>query len=151
MEAELTEANGSVSMHLGTQTVDLSREVLHRRPALAEYLGRPVPVGIRPEDLQDAAIDPDHPADQRLRVEVENLEALGFELIAHFSIDANQVFSEDALELGEDVELPDTGSTRMTGRFDPKSAIRVGENIEVTITTDNAHFFDPDTGLAIRS
>jgi multiple sugar transport system ATP-binding protein len=150
MEAILSETNGGLSMQLGSQTLALPREVMDRRPALAGYLGRTLTVGIRPEDLQDATVNTSHPADRRLRATVDNVEALGFEVIAYFSIDATQVVSEDALELGEDAALPEIGTTRMTGRFDSSTRAAVGEPIEITVDTEKCHFFDLETGLAIR-
>ena len=55
-------------------------EALAARPALAAYVGRPIVLGIRPEDLEDAALAPDTPAARRLRGKVELREALGSEL-----------------------------------------------------------------------
>ena len=45
-------------------------------------------LGIRPEDLEDAELEPDSPGDQTLDGEVELTEALGSEIMVHFSIDA---------------------------------------------------------------
>ena len=150
MEATLSEANGAISIGLGSQSIGLSRKAFDQRPALRQYLGKAVTVGIRPEDLEEASLTPDHPADQRIRGTVENVEALGFERIAYFQVDANQVFSEDALDLGDDAEMLERGTTRMAGRFDPASEFEVGDTIEIAVASDNAHFFDSDTGLAIR-
>ena len=79
------------------------------------------------------------------------MEALGFEKIVHFEIDAKQVLSEDALDLGEDAELLATDTSIVAGRFDAASRARVGDQIEVAVRSEAAHFFDPDSGLAIRS
>ncbi len=151
LEGTLRETNGSIAMEIGSQTLALSREAYQRRPALAQWLDKPVTIGMRPDDLQDAAVVPDHPADRRLRAEVDAVEALGFEKIAYFDIDANQVLSEDALELGEDLEFVASGKTRVAGRFDPASSVEPGDTVEVAADSDNFHFFDPETGLAIRS
>ena len=151
MEARLDEADGLLSIKLGSQSVGLPRSVLDQRPALARHVGSTVTVGIRPEDLADAAIDRDRPANRRIKAEVDNMEALGFERIAHFSIDARRVLSEGSLDLDDAVEPIRPSTTHMTGRFDPASAARIGDTIEITVATENAHFFDPETGLAIRS
>ena len=152
MEASLTEGNGSISLSLGSQSLRLPNEVLDRRPALRNYVGRTVTVGIRPKEFEDAAIATDHPADQRLRSTVENVEALGFERIVYFTIDAKPVFSEDALDLDEDAEIPlSSDACRVAGRFDSASTVRVGDNIEIAVSTEHAHFFDPETGAAIHT
>ena len=151
MEGTVAESNGSVSVTFGSQSLVMSQEAYARRPALARSVGKTITIGIRPDDLQDAALVPDHPADQRIRAKVDKVEALGFERIAYFDIDATQVLSEDALELGEEIEMLDSGTTRVAGRFDPGSHVQPGDTVEIAVTTDNFHFFDVDTGLALRS
>ena len=150
METTLTESNGGVLAALGSQTLRLPGSVLTEHPRLREYMGRQLTIGLRPKDFQDAAFDTDYPSDQRLRATVENVEALGFEQIAYFTIDATQVFSEDALDLGEDEELLESDTTRVAARFDPRSTVTVGDEVEVVVNTANAHFFDPETGIAIH-
>ena len=150
MEATLTQSNGSITATLGSNTLRLSSDLLNQRPALRNFVGGNVTIGLRPKDFEDASVKTDHPADQRLRSTIENVEALGFERIAYFTIDATRVFSEDALDLGEDVELLHSETTTISARFDPRSTVQVGDDVEVTVSTDQAHFFDPETGLAIR-
>ncbi|MDQ3781910.1 MAG: sn-glycerol-3-phosphate ABC transporter ATP-binding protein UgpC, partial [Actinomycetota bacterium] len=55
MDARLEEVDGRVVMHLGSQTVAVPDEVFTQRPALRKYVGRNVTVGIRPQDIDDAA------------------------------------------------------------------------------------------------
>ncbi len=43
------------------------------------------------------------------------------------------------------------GGSRVAARFDPASTVRVGDQIEVAVTSAEAHFFDLETGLAIRA
>jgi multiple sugar transport system ATP-binding protein len=150
LEGTVHQTNGSMSVEVGSQSVPLSQAAYARRPALAQWLDKTLTVGIRPDDLQDAAVVPEHPADERIRAEVEKVEALGFERIAYFDVDANVVLAEDALELGEDVELLASGKTRVAARFDPASTAEPGDVVEIAVDTENLHFFDPETGLAIR-
>ena len=151
MEARLDEANGAVKIQVGSQSLAVPASAFERRPGLRDYVGRSVTVGIRPEDFGDAALQTDHPADQRLRAEANNVEALGFERIVYFNLDAVPVFSEDALDLDEDVEevLPQD-VTRVSSRFEPASRVAAGDSFEVTVDVVNAHYFDPESGLAIR-
>src|SRR5215813_5355336 len=48
----------SYELSLGSQRLTVPAEVLADRPSLSGYLDRPVAVGIRPEDLSDAALRP---------------------------------------------------------------------------------------------
>ena len=150
MEGVVQSDGGQYSVKLGSQTLAISSETIGKRPALQNYIGQTVTVGLRPKDFEDAALEPDHPQNQRLRATIENVEALGFERIVYFDMDANQVFSEDALDLGDEAELPVTDGSRVTGRFAPTSTANVGDTVEISVHVENAHFFDQDTGLAIR-
>ena len=49
---------------MGDQRLTLDPQTLADRPALAAYEGKNVILGIRPEDLEDAALVPDHPPDR---------------------------------------------------------------------------------------
>ncbi len=150
MESRLEEVNGEVKLHIGSQTVAVPASAFEHRPTLRQYVGRGVTVGIRPEDFGDAALDTSHPADQRVRATANNVEALGFERIVYFDLDAIPVFSEDALDLDEDADVLPHDVTRVSSRFEPSSKVRAGETFEVTVDVANAHYFDPETGLAVR-
>ena len=151
MEAVLTRSGQGLQMTLGSQSLTVPEEVLQRRPALEGYLDRKVAVGLRPKDFEDASIVSDHPADQRLRASTLHTEALGFEIIVYFDVDAKPVISREALELSEEeVSAAESSSTRVNARFNPTTAVRAGDTIDVAVTVGNAHFFDLESGLAIR-
>jgi multiple sugar transport system ATP-binding protein len=156
VEATLERANGSLAAKLGSQTVALG-DALSLRPALKDYEGKRVILGIRPEDLEDAALETDTPADRRLQGKVELREALGSEIMVHFRTDATQAVTDETRELQKDVGAPETpgpgehegDGALMVGRFGARSAIRMGEPVEIAVDTRALHFFDPDTGLGI--
>jgi len=150
MEGQLDRNGADYVMRLGSQTLRLADQSVAQHPRLADYAGRKVTIGLRPEEFEDAAIAPDFPADQRIRVTITNVEALGFEKIAYFDLDAIPVFSEDALDLDEDEEVLSQDVTRVSARFDPASHVRVGDTVEVNVDVNKAHYFDAETGLAIR-
>jgi multiple sugar transport system ATP-binding protein len=134
-------------LQLGSQELLVPPSVVAQRPALRGFAGRPVIAGVRPEDLEDAAIT-DHPATGRLKADVELVEALGSELMVHASLDAPRAESGDP----DAVEEADTGGrTMIVGRFSPRSRVARGETIDVAVDLDKLYFFDPDSGLAIRS
>ena len=152
MEGELSRNGQGLGLSLGSQSLAVPDDVLQSRPALESYLGRRVAVGLRPKDLEDASLVSDHPDDQRIRASVLHTEALGFEIIAYFDVDATPVISKEALELSdEEVSAAESSSTRVHARFNPTTTVRAGDMIDVAVTVENAHFFDLESGLAIRA
>ena len=152
VEARLEPSNGTLAAAVGSQRIVLGDEKLNAHPALRAYTGRTVILGIRPEDLEDAALVPETAPDRRLRGSVVLREALGSEIVAHFDIDARPALTNDVRELAADVgeELTDQAPhTTMVGRFRADSAVHAGEQAEVAVDTRALHFFDPDTGAGI--
>ncbi len=158
VEATLERTNGNLSVKAGSQTIALSDEVERSRPALKAFEGRPVVLGIRPEDLEDVALASDTPSDRRLHGKVVLQEALGSEIMVHFTIDAKQALTEDVVELAQDVgderavqEAAAGGPTEtvVVGRFGARSRLRDGQATDVAVDTRSLHFFDPETGLGI--
>ncbi|HXY17227.1 MAG TPA: sn-glycerol-3-phosphate ABC transporter ATP-binding protein UgpC [Gaiellaceae bacterium] len=154
LEATLAREGDRLVAKAGSQTIALEGETLTQHPALRNYEGRDVILGIRPEDLEDAVLAPDRPPEHRVRGTVELTEALGSEIMVHFSVDAQQALTDDVRELAEDVgddrkvETAKPGAT-LVGRFGARSRVRVGDAIEIAIDTRALHFFDPATGSGI--
>jgi multiple sugar transport system ATP-binding protein len=157
VEATLERRNGGLAAKVGSQTIALDQELLANRSALHKFEGRTVVLGIRPEDLEDVALEK-APPDRRLKGEVELTEALGSEVMVHFGIDAQPAMTEDVKELAQDaggdlqVEQAEAGTrthTTIVGRFGPRSRVKEGETAEVAVDTRSLHFFDPETGLGI--
>ena len=155
-EATLERSNGGLQVVLGSQKLVLDDQCVADHPALADYEGKTLVVGIRPEQLEDAEIVRESPPERRLRGEVELREALGSELMVHFKVDAPPALTEDVKELAEDAgttaeELGggDTNQTVVVGRFGPDSKVREGDVAEVAVDTRALHFFDTETGHAI--
>jgi multiple sugar transport system ATP-binding protein len=147
-EGQLT-LNGDSSVQIGSQRVALAPELLSKRPALQQYSGQRVVVGIRPEDFEDAAIATSAPADRRLKAKVRLVEALGSELVVHFEIDdAKRVNSGDP---DAPEELLGEGVANAVARFSPKSRVNVDEDVEVSVASENMHFFDAQTHQTIWS
>jgi multiple sugar transport system ATP-binding protein len=158
LEATFVKSNGGLAVEAGGQRLAIDQELVSAQPALKSYEGKKVVLGIRPEDLEDAAIAKDVPADRRLHGKVELIEALGSEIMAHFTIDAPPALTEDVKELAQDVgderavKEAAEGSkqhTTMVGRFDSRAEVKEGEIAEVAVDTRGLHFFDPETGLGI--
>ena len=155
LEATVARANGSLALDVGKQQLGLDEATLAARPALQSYEGRTVILGIRPEDLEDASLEPDTPADRRLHGVVELREALGSELVVHFTVEGTQLaLTEDVKELARDADVavvPDAteGGAVLVGRFNVRSGIEERKPVEVAVDIRSLHFFDPNTSEGI--
>ncbi len=140
----------SDSIALGPNRLALNAEVFNERPGLESHVGETLVVGIRPEDMEDAEVKADHPADQRLSSTVRLVESLGSEVMVHFDIDAPTVDSGDP-DAAQDLPSEDHNNMgSAVGRFSPRSRARAGDQIDIAVDTARLHFFDPATRLAIR-
>ena len=136
----------SGSMTLGSQNLSLDASVLAARPALRNYEGRRVVLGIRPEDFEDASLAASRTGAATLTAPVTLVESLGSELMVHFRLDATTVDS------GDPDAVEDGGgefAANAVGRFNPRASVRIGAIAQISVATENAHFFDYDTRKAI--
>jgi multiple sugar transport system ATP-binding protein len=151
------EQNGSLRAVIGDQRIALGDETLAARPALTRFAGKPVVIGIRPEDLEDAALETDAPADRVLTGRMELREALGAEIMAHFVIKGAHAETSETRELAVDAGAPTTEApigvkadeAVVVGRFGARSKVRADEPVRAVVDTRALHFFDPETGLGI--
>jgi multiple sugar transport system ATP-binding protein len=157
LEATVERRNGSVDVVAGETRIQLTEKKLAEHAGLSAYENRPIVLGIRPENLEDAALVRDEPRSCLLG-HADLREALGSEVLMHFSVAARQARTDEVRELAEDVgddralEQLETGgaaTTQLVGRFSAQSRIREGDTIEVAVDDDALHFFDARTGLAI--
>jgi multiple sugar transport system ATP-binding protein len=146
-------AAGDYSLEIGKETIAIPAATLVSRPALANYVDKPLIVGIRPEDIDDAAAGA---ANQTIHALAELIEPLGSDLMVHVSFDVPPVDSHpDVAELKKDVgdeEAPiatTEGRTSGVARLNPRSAVREGSEIALSIDTDRLHYFDAVSGEAV--
>ncbi|MDX6579826.1 MAG: multiple sugar transport system ATP-binding protein [Gaiellales bacterium] len=158
LEGKLEKSGEHYSVRLGTHALTLDDEALASHPALKPFEGRDIIVGIRPEDMEDPALATDAAADRQIKGKVELTEALGSEIMVHFSIDATHAVTEDVHDLQKDAgtdRAPGTGigsesgGAVIVGRFGPRSRVKVDETTNVAVDTRSLHFFDPETSLGI--
>jgi multiple sugar transport system ATP-binding protein len=157
LHSQLESDNGGLAAVVGRQRLHLTAGVLQNRPALRGYAGREVIVGIRPENLEDAAIAGAAETGDRLTGEVMLREALGSEIMAHVAIEARAAETDETRELARDVGAPEggeeigveEGKTILVARFNARSRVKPGETTEIAVDTETLHFFDPETGLGI--
>ena len=153
--ATVEQQDGGLGLQLGSALLTVPESLLADHPALQNYVGRKVAVGIRSEDMEDARIARGVEDTSRLQAKVTNTEALGSEIVVHFNVDAPRVVTEDTKLLEKDLgtqEVPHhEDATRFVASFAPRSRVRIGDEIEVVVDTERIHLFDPDTGNTIRS
>jgi multiple sugar transport system ATP-binding protein len=157
VEATLEATNGDVHAVFGSNRLAVDQAALRGR--IGEYTGRRVVLGIRPEDIEDAALVTDAPTDRRIDAAVDLVEAMGSDMYVHFAVDAPPVLTEDTKELASDAGaevlemIADQAEERKTtfiGRMNPRTGAREGEPLEVFVDTRQLHFFDLDTGDSIN-
>jgi multiple sugar transport system ATP-binding protein len=111
-------------------------------------------MGVRSEDMEDAALR-DVPGDQRLQGTVTLTEALGSEIVVHFTFDADRVETADtkllAKEAGEEELHTLTQGVKWVASFAPRSRVHAGNTIEIAVDMERIHLFDPENSNAIRS
>ena len=135
---------GARSVKLGSQTVVLPDAVALKRPALRSYVGKDVVVGMRPEHLRAASPDITGP---KLVGDVDLVEALGSELVVHFTIDAHRVIAEGALDKDEAAAMQ---SGEGVARVEAKTPVKPGDKMTFSVDVEDMQFFDTQTGMAIR-
>jgi multiple sugar transport system ATP-binding protein len=157
-EAQLNEKNGHLVASIGDQFLRLDPDALAEPGELRHYHGRTIALGIRPEHLEDAAVETGAPSERRLRATVTNVEALGAELIAHLEISGRPVMTDEVREIAADLDdtaiadleaEAEDATLPLVGRFDVASKARADATLEVVVDTSRIHYFDIDTGLAI--
>lgn len=93
-------------------------------PKVKQYEGKEVVVGIRPEDISDAAVsDFTVTSDNSLTAQVEVVEPMGAEIYLYLNVDQYSVIA----------------------RVDAGSKAKVGDTIKVAINTAKMHLFDVAT------
>jgi multiple sugar transport system ATP-binding protein len=155
LEATVSQHDASTRVVAGEMSIDLSDRMLAAHPGLRAYEGRTIVLGIRPEGLNDATLAG---ADgrPRFRALAELREALGPEVLMHFSVQARAAVTDEIRELAEDVgddrvvrTLGSLETTTLVGRFSPHTRVREGDTFEVALDEGAMHFFDPGTGNVI--
>jgi multiple sugar transport system ATP-binding protein len=137
-------SEGARSVKLGSQVIELPEAVVLERPALRAYAGQDVVVGLRPEHLPAAVPGQTGPT---LVGDVDLIEALGSELVVHFTVDAHRVIAEGAVEKDEAAA---TQRGEGVARVAAKTPVKVGDRMTFGVDVEDMQFFDTKTGLAIR-
>ena len=145
VNGRLNRVGGTLVASFGEHSLQLDDALVAERPAILAYEGKDVILGIRPEDLEDAAFASDAPPERSLAVVCRLREALGSEVLLHFSVATDAPATADAAVSGV---VRSTGSL-FVARVDPQTAASVGAPLRLTVNTRRLHFFDPESGHAV--
>jgi multiple sugar transport system ATP-binding protein len=152
LQGRIERSNGDSRLVLASARVPLAD-----RPELAEYAGREVGVGVRPEYLREPE---DAPPELRLRGVVQATELLGSELLVHLEVGVAPLVTDEILELAADVDESTADELRQEAeqrkativcRFEAGHEVSIGENAECALDPARLHFFDPASGQAIAA
>ncbi len=92
-------------------------------PAIADYIGKEVVAGIRPECIHDEPIYLSSMSENVIEVDVDVTELMGAEIYLYLSV----------------------GEQNMTARVSSRSQARAGDKISVAVEAGRIHLFDKDT------
>jgi multiple sugar transport system ATP-binding protein len=153
IEGRVQSQNGSVAVSVGKQSLVLSDQALARYPQVRGTGSRPIVLGVRSEDLYPAKNRPDLPT---LTAELELLEALGAQSIAHLKVDAQVMRLAEAHSDEEPEEEEGEGVTatrpNLVAAFSARDAaqLRLHDEIPIAVDVGNVHIFDAESGAPLR-
>lgn len=149
--AQLIQADGQARVRVGDQELPLPASVMSARPGLAGG-NREIIVGVRAEDMYIDSAEGRSP----LNVRVNLSEALGPTVHVTFALEGTAV-DESRLGSGlaneEDIEIGRlSGHDGIVGvaALPPRLNFAVGSDLTLWVDTQRLHFFDVETGRAIR-
>jgi len=159
-EGKFYKDNGQYKVAIGTgdnpTILDVKDGAIDRYPKVKDYEGQNVAIGMRPEHFFPAAGDT--PAGIKWPGRrVTMVEQLGAEMLLHFGTSAPPIVTEDMREAIDDADAFEElqrqareGGQVFTGRFEPGNPPKVDELVDVGFRTDYLHFFDMESGAALR-
>ena len=115
--------------------------------------GEQIVLGIRPEAFEDSMYATDGEYTDSINIKVTLLEQLGSDSYIHFYKDIKPVQTKAIEEIladeGEDISVLGN-ETKFIARINPNSTVEEGQKINLALDPNKLHYFDPETGLAIR-
>jgi multiple sugar transport system ATP-binding protein len=151
-EGTVHATGGDVTVTVGSTTLPVGQACLARYSAVRGRDGRDVVVGVRAEDVHPAVARADLPT---ISARVELVEALGSGLMVHLHIEATPVRpaaqdEDPAVTNGSAPSDAVVSRPNLIGHFPPRLELEIAETIPVAIDTAGLHFFDKETGEALR-
>jgi multiple sugar transport system ATP-binding protein len=125
LDARLVERDGKVVVECKDYLLEIPDD---KADTYRPHLGQEIVFGIRPEDTHDPSYAPPGINTALVDAKVDVTELMGNEVIVYLV----------------------TEQTQFLGRFDPRTAARVGNTVQVALNMDRLHIFDKQTERAIR-
>ena len=159
--ARVERTDGEVWAVFGPHRLRLEQTTLERHPGLSVYEGRDIVLGVRPEDMEDAAVVRETHPDRVLSVVCDIREDMGSEVYVHFNVQADAVTTREVVEalVVEDAEDQEAriaaGRARGEGvtfvaRLERATDARERQPLQVEVDVTRLHFFDPETGVSVN-
>jgi len=166
-EATVEKDGDYLALTLAGARFPLAKDRDWRYPRLSQYAGRKIVVGIRAEDVHAAEAKPGWPS---VVGRLGLMEALGSSQMGYLNIDATKVAvatqpkAPDHATANakpakgapaprpEDLHTEAASSfvTNLVAIFPPRLPLKLNTDVRITIDTANIHFFDADSGEALR-
>ncbi len=126
-EVSLTEENGKLFIEFGgdeyRRVYKIELPESKCTPAVKEYVGKDIMLGIRPENLHDEEMFLSTAAAGVIKANIDVTEMMGAETFLYFNCEGNN----------------------LTARVAPRSQARPGDVIDIAIDLNRIHLFDKDT------
>ena len=151
-EARVERDGEYVAVALAGTRIPLPKDRDWRYPRLGQYVGRQVVVGVRAEDVHPAENKPELPV---IAGQLGLLEALGSSQIGYMHIDATKVSTTTTAQTAtrpEDLHTEAASSfiTNLVAFFPPRMPLKVNSRVNIALDPGNLHFFDAESGAALR-
>jgi multiple sugar transport system ATP-binding protein len=148
IEGRILGGEGGYALMLGEARLPLPPALIARKPAIADYLGATVVVGVRPEAL--SVVSTGVPGCAVIG-EVAFVEDLGASLLVHFEVEAKRPrLDGDGIGLEDEAaELAHGDRGRIRVMVDGFAAIAPGDRLPIAIDLERLHLFDRRTGATI--
>lgn len=124
LRGKIIEHNDGLAFDDGSLIIPIPVEL---DDVLTAYTGKEVIMGIRPEDLYDAAFAQMAEKPVTVQAQCEVVEPMGNEFIVYLA----------------------TQHSKLTARFDPKRLPEIDATIDITMDMKKAHFFDPESEVRL--
>ena len=154
-KGKLDRQDSRTVVDFGEFSLTVPDEAMDKYDKVGDHVGNDVVVGLRPEHFVRGQ---ELGQGQTMEIEVELVEALGSDVLVHFNTTAPPIVTEDMREAIDDEDAfrelekqAEEGGQSFTARLEPKHMPKSGERVELGFRTDSLHFFDHDTGAALRS
>lgn len=123
--------------------------------SLADYTGRQVAVGIRPDHLAEAGNGPLPTLEGRVTL----TEMLGADQLVHIEVEAEPVLTGEILEVASDTDAAavytleheaEVHRVSIVARLSADTHVASGQITRIAVQPDRLHFFDLQTGATLH-